>query len=179
MVVRRVALAALAALAGAGAGQAIAAPADDPSPPTTTPPPGTFQLPGMTLRIAPTQITVGTRGQVTFVVALTRKLEAGTLTLTLPQSWRERSADGRPQVKTPLDGSVSTDRVRVRRNGREVRFSFKQGRRGDVGRYHVIDRSLRPATYRPRAALRIDGREEASATASVVVLGLPVRVPEP
>jgi hypothetical protein len=172
---RRVAVGGLAALGCAVTGQAIAAPAEDPTPPL-----GKFDLPGMTLRVAPTQITIGTRGQVTFSAVLTRKLAAGTVELTLPQAWLERSpAGGRRQAQTPLKGTASTGRVRVRRIGRVVRFSFQKGRRGDVGRYTVTDGSLQAGTYRPRFALRIDGRQEATATASVVVLGLPVRVPEP
>ena len=171
---RRLAATAVIAVVCAGAGQAVAAPAPGP-----TPPPGTFRLPGVTLNIAPTQITVGTRGQVTFIAALRRKLEAGTLELTLPSPWREGSADGTPQVKMPRNGSASTGRVRVRRQGRVVRFSFQKGRRGDAGRYTVIDRSLPAGTYRPRFALRSDDHQAATATASVVVLGLAVRVPEP
>jgi hypothetical protein len=170
--VRRVAAAGLAVLACAGAAHASA-------PDDVTPPAGTFNLPGMTVRIAPTQITVGTRGEVTFSAVLTRKLAVGRLELTLPQPWLARSPAGARQAKTPLNGTASTGRIKVRRSGRVVRFSFKKGRRGDVGRYTVSDRSLRAATYRTRFVLHIGERQEATATASVVVIALPVRVPEP
>ncbi len=176
---RRRALAglAVAACAGAVAGQAGAT--DELTPAADlTPPPGTFRLPAMTLRIVPTQITVGTQGQMTFSAGLTRRLDTATLEMTLPRPWlRASPADGRRQARTPLQGSGSS-RVRVRRSGRLVRFTFGQGRRGASGRYTVTDRSLPPATYRLRFVLRIDGRVEATATASVVVVGRWVRVPE-
>jgi hypothetical protein len=171
--VRRVAAAGFTALACAGAAHASA-------PDDVIPPAGKFNLPSMTLRIAPTQITIGTRGQVTFSAVLTRKLAKGRLELILPRPWLGRSpADGARQAKTPLNGTASTRRIKVRRSGRVVRFSFKKGRRGDVGRYTVSDRSLRAATYRTRFVLHIGERQEATATASVVVIALPVRVPEP
>lgn len=178
----RLAAAGLAALACAGAGQASASgdltSTAGPSA-AATPPPGIFRMPGVLLRVEPTQVTIGARSQVRFSATLTRKLDAGRLELTLPQAWLRPAPDGTPQARTPLYGSASNARVRVRRSGRVVRFAFTKGRRGDVGRYAVIDRSLPAATYRPRFALRVDGRVEATATASVVVLGLPVRVPEP
>jgi hypothetical protein len=174
---RRLAVIGLAALACAGAAQATAS---ETATPDATPPPSTFRLPGMTLRIEPTQITVGTGSEVRFSATLTRKLDAGTLELTLPQAWLAPSpADGKPQAKTPLHGGASTGRIRTLRTGRVVRLIFTKGRRGDVARYAVIDRSLPAATYRPRFALRVGGRVEATATGSVVVLALPVRVPEP
>lgn len=179
---RRLAAAGLAALACTGAAQASAS-GDVTSPARATdaavPPSGTFRLPGVLLRIAPTQVMVGARSQVRFSATLTRGLDAGRLELTLPRAWVQSAPDGSPQARTPLHGSASNGRVRVRRSGRVVRFTFTQGRRGDVGRYAVIDRSLPAATYRPRFALRVDGRVEATATTSVVVFGLPVRVPEP
>jgi hypothetical protein len=176
---RRLALVGAAALACAGAGAAQATPSGEPAPDTTTPP-GTYRLPGLTARVEPAQIRVGTRSQVTFSATLTRGLDKGTLELTLPQPWLERSAqDGTARAVTPLDGRASSARVRVRRSGRVVKFGFTKGRRGDVGRYTVTDRTLQVATYRPRFALRIAGRTEATATATVVVLGLPVHMPEP
>jgi hypothetical protein len=177
--VRGLAAAALIALACAGAGSAIAAPAEPSSP--TTPPPGTFRLPGVTLTVAPTQVLVSTRAKVTFSVALTRTLERGRLELKLPAKWLERApADGRTRAQMPMLGSASSRRVRVRRTARVVRFSFTQGRRGDTGRYTATDRALAPGTYRVSFVLRgEDGYQVASGVASVVVLGLPVRIPEP
>jgi len=170
--VRRRAVAALTALACAGAGHAIAS--DDPAPPPTA-----FKLPGMTLRVEPSQVTVGVGEEVTFSAVLTRKLPEGRLELTLPRSWLTRSANGNARAVVPLTGSAPRGRVVVRRSGRLVRFAFTKGRRGDIGRYTVADRALRAGTYRARFALRVDGHVEASGTASIVVLALPVEVPAP
>ncbi len=171
----RVALAGLVGLACAGAGSAIAAPSDDPTPPT-----GTFKMPGLTLRIEPTQVASGGREEIVFSAALTRKLTAGTLEVTLPKPWLERSpGNGATHARVPLKGSASTGRVRVRRTGRVVRFSFTKARRGDTGRYTVIDRTLGPGTYRAHFALRGGDYQSVTGLASVVVLGPPVRVPEP
>jgi hypothetical protein len=177
--VRGLAAAALIALACALAGPAIAAPTQPSAP--TTPPPGTFRLPGVTLTVEPTQVLVNTRGQVTFSVALTRKLDRGRLELTLPAPWLQRApADGRTRARVPVLGSASSRHVRVRRTGRVVRFSFTRGRRGDTGRYTATDRALAPGTYRASFVLRgEDGYQVASGLASIVVLGLPVRIPEP
>ena len=176
---RRRAAAAVTALVCAGAGSAIAAPTQPAAP--TTPPPGTFRLPGVTLTVEPTQVLLNTRGKVAFGVALTRNLDRGRLELTLPAKWLERApADGRTRARVPAQGSASSRRVRVRRTARVVRFSFSNGRRGDTGRYTATDRSLPPGTYRVRFVLRgADGYQVASGLASVVVLGLPVRIPEP
>ena len=176
---RRCAAAALTALVCAGAGSAIAAPTQPSAP--TTPPPGIFRLPGATLTVDPTQVLVNTRGKVTFSVALTRRLDRGRLELTLPAGWLERApADGRTRARVPAQGRPSSRRVRVRRTARVVRFSFTNGRRGDTGRYTATDRSLAPGTYRVRFVLRgEEGYQVADGLASVVVLGLPVRIPEP
>ena len=178
---RRRAAAGLAALVCAGAGQAVAAPSD-PTPATPPiPPPGTFRLPGVTLRVEPTQVLFATRGKITFSAALTRKLDRSTLELTLPPQWLRRTpANGPTRARVPVQGSASSSRVRVRRTARRVRFSVTKGRRGDTGRYTATDRSLPPGTYRVRFALRgEDGYQVGSGLASVVVLGLPVRIPEP
>ena len=171
---RRRLTASLIVLGCAGAGSAIAAPSDDPIPPT-----GTFKMPGLTLRIEPTQVAFGGREEITFSAALTRKLDAGTLEVTLPKPWLERSpAGGATRARVPLKGTT-TARVRVRRTARVLRFSFTKGRRGDTGRYTVTDRTLAPGTYRARFVMRGGDFQSVTGLASVVVLGLPVRVPEP
>ena len=172
---RVVAAAGVGALALAGAGQAVAEDINDTRPPTR------YAVPGAVLRVTPSYFDAGTRTKVTFSVTQTRRsVKRGTLTLTLPASWRARtSPGGRTRAAIPLTGSGSSSRVRVRRIGRLVRFSFTKGRRNDIGRYTVTNRDLSPATYRARFSWRVDGYEAGYGTLSVLVLPVPQVTPLP
>lgn len=169
-----VAAAGLAALALAGVGQAVAEDINDTRPPTR------YAIPGAVLRVTPSYFDAGTRAKVTFSVAASRRVgRRATLTLTLPASWRERTSSGRTRAAIPLSGTGSNSRVRVRRTGRLVRFTFTNGRRNDTGRYTVTDRDLPPATYRARFSWRVDGFEAGYGTLSVLVLPVPQVTPLP
>ena len=109
-----------------------------------------------------------------------RTMKRGVLTLTLPKLWRERPSAGAPTYAVvPLTGAGSSSRVRVRRTGRVLRFSFTNGRRNDSGRFTVTDRALPGGTYRAPFALRVDGFQAGTGSLSVVVLPVPVLVPAP
>jgi hypothetical protein len=155
----------MGALALAGAGQAVAQD-NDVRPPTR------YAMPGAVLRVLPSHFDVGTNTQFTFSVTQTgRRVRRGTLSSTLPAAWRERAQAGGPmRAAMPLTGTGSSSRVRVRRIGRVVRFSFTNGRRNDSGRYTVTDRDLAPATYPARFDWRVDGYRAAYGTLSVLVL---------
>jgi len=162
-----VALVALVALPASGAGVA-------PEDINSTRPPTQYVMPGAVLRVTPSYFDAGSRAQVTFRVAQTRRsLKRATLDLTLPASWRKRTAQGARLASVPVSGTGSSSRVRVRRTQRVVRFSFTNGRRHDTGTYTVTDRALPPATYRARFVLRVDGYEAATGTLSVLVYPVP------
>jgi hypothetical protein len=170
--------AALAALALAGAQQAIA---DGDGDPLAIPPPTRYALPGVTLHVTPSQVNAGAGAQFTFRAVQTRRtMKRGVLTLTLPKLWRERPSAGAPTYAVvPLTGAGSSSRVRVRRSGRVLRFSFTNGRRNDSGRFTVSDRALPGGTYRAPFALRVGGFQAGTGSLSVVVLPAPALVPAP
>ena len=171
---RVVALAALTALGAASAGQARGAVNNTERPPTR------YVMQGAVLRVTPSYFDVGKNKQVTFSVVQTgRRLRRATLALTLPERWRARTQAGTPVATVPLTGTSSSSRVRVRRAGRVVRFSFTNGRRNDTGRYTVTDRALPPATYPMPFVLRVGGYEAAEGTLSVLVLPVPRVIPLP
>ena len=161
-----VAAAGLAALALAGAGQATAEDVNDTRPPTRYP------MPGAVLHVNPSYFDEGTNTAFTFrVVQTSRRVRRGTLSLTLPADFRERAPEGGPtRARIPLTGTGSSSRVKVRRIGRVVRFSFTNGRRNDSGRYTVTDRTLPEATYRSPFSWRVDGYRAAYGNLSVLVL---------
>jgi hypothetical protein len=170
---RRLAVVAVAmgALALAGAGQAIAEDINDTRPPTR------FAIPGAVLRVLPSYFDAGANTTFTFTVTQTsRRIRRGTLSITLPAAWRQRAQAGGPtRAAIPLTGRGSSSRVKVRRIGRVVRFSFTNGRRNDSGRYTMTDRDLAPATYPARFDWRVDGYRAAYGSLSVLVL--PDRTP--
>ena len=161
-----VAAAGIAALALAGAGQAVAEDDNDERPPTR------YAMPGAVLRVLPSHFGAGTDASVTFSVTQTsRRIKRGTLSITLPAAWRQRAQEGGPtRAATPLTGTGSSSRVQVRRIGRVVRFSFANGRRNDSGRYTVTDRNIAPATYPARFVWRVDGFRAGYGSLSVLVL---------
>ena len=163
------ALGALAALPATGAG-------DVPDNINSTRPPTRYVMPGVVLRVTPSYFDAGARTKVTFSVTQTRRsLKRATLELTLPASWRERTAQGARLASVPVAGTGSSSRVRVRRTQRVVRFSFMNGRRDDTGTYTVTDRALPPATHRARFALRGAGYHSVTGTLSVLVLPVAVQ----
>ena len=100
-----------------------------------------------------------------------RRIRRGTLSITIPSVWRERVRAGGPtHAALPITGTGASSRVKVRRIGRVVRFSFTNGRRNDTGRYTVTDRTLPEATYRNPFRWRVDGFEAGYGNASVLVL---------
>jgi hypothetical protein len=161
-----VAAAGMGALALAGAGQAVAQDSNEDRPPTR------YAMPGAVLRVLPSYFDAGTNTKFTFSVTQTsRRIKRGTLTITLPAAWGERAQEGGPtRAAIPLTGTGSSSRVRVRRIGRVVRFSFTNGRRNDSGRFTVTDRDLAPVTYPARFTWRVDGYQAAYGTLSVLVL---------
>ena len=163
-----VAAAGMGVLALAGAGQAIA---EDPDI-TDERPPTRFAMPGAVLHVNPSYFDVGMNTTFTFrVVQTSRRIKRGTLSITLPAAWRERAQAGGPtRAAIPLTGRGSSRRVKVRRIGRVVRFSFTNGRRNDSGRYTMTDRDLAPATYPARFTWRVGGFQAAYGTLSVLVL---------
>jgi type IV pilus biogenesis protein CpaD/CtpE len=175
---RIAAAAALAALTLACASQALAQGDDQPDP-LAVPPPTHYVMPGVTLRVTPSQVRAGTSAQITFRVVQTRRaMKRGTVQLTLPKLWRERPAAAAPTyAAVPLTGTGSSGRVRVRRIGQVVRFSFTNGRRNDVGTYAVTDRTLPGGTYHAPFKLSADGYQAATGNLSVVVLPFPRMIP--
>jgi hypothetical protein len=165
----------LGALALAGAGQAVAEDINDTRPPTR------YAMPGAVLHVNPSFFDEGTDATFTFrVVQTSRRIKRGTLSITLPAAFRERSPAGGPtRARIPLTGTGSSSRVKVRRIGRVLRFSFTNGRRNDHGRYTVTDRTLPEATYRSSFKWRVDGYEAASGNLSVLVLPVPQFTPVP
>ena len=161
-----VAAAGMGALALAGAGPAIAEDINDVRPPTR------YAMPGAVLRVLPSHFDTGTNTTFTFSVTQTsRRVRRATLSITLPAAWRERAQEGGPtRARIPLTGTGSSSRVKVRRIGRVVRFSFTNSRRGDRGRYTMTDRDLAPATYPARFTWRVDGYRAAYGSLSVLVL---------
>jgi len=159
------AAAGLGAVALAGAGQALAQN-------NTTRPPPKYVLPGAALHVNPSFFDEKTNTKFTFrVVQTSRRIKRGTLSITIPAAWRERDQEGGPtRAAIPLTGTGSSSRVKVRRIGRVVRFSFTNGRRNDTGSYTVTDRTLPEATYRNPFSWRVDGYEAGSGNASVLVL---------
>ena len=163
-----VAAAGLGAVALAGGGQAIA---EDPNI-NDERPPTRYAMPGAVLHVNPSFFDEGKNAKFTFrVVQTSRRIKRGTLSITIPAAWRERSPAGGPtRAAIPLTGTGSSSRVKVRRIGRVVRFSFTNGRRNDTGRYTITDRTLPEATYRNPFSWRVDGYEAAYGNASVLVL---------
>lgn len=160
------AAAGLGAVALAGAGQAVAEDVNDERPPTR------YAMPGAVLHVNPSFFDEGANTKLTFrVVQTSRRIRRGTLSITLPAAWRERAPEGGPtRAALPLTGTGSSRRVKVRRVGRVVRFSFTNGRRNDTGRYTVTDRTLPEATYRNPFTWRVGGYRAAYGNASVLVL---------
>lgn len=161
-----VAAAGMGVVALACAGQAIAEDIDDTRPPTR------YAMPGAVLRVLPSHFGAGTNTKFTFSVTQTsRRVRRGTLSIMLPAAWRERAQEGGPtRAAIPLTGKGSSSRVKVRRVGSVVRFSFTNGRRNDSGRYTVTDRDLAPATYPARFVWRVDGFRAGYGSLSVLVL---------
>ena len=162
---------AVVAIAGAGA-LALAGPGHATDHINDERPPTRYAMPGAVLHVNPSFFDERTNTKFTFRVVQTgRRIKRGTLSITIPAAWRERASAGGPtRAALPLTGTAPSSRVKVRRIGRVVRFSFTNGRRNDTGRYTVTDRTLPPATYRNPFTWRVDGFEAGFGNASVLVL---------
>jgi hypothetical protein len=162
-VVSASALIACAVGAAAAATQALAAPA---------PSPRTYVLPPGTLRLSDARLQASAQEKVTFTVRLTRRgVRDGRLELTLPRQWTGRAGvSGLRYATVPSKGSASSSRAAVRRDGRTVRFTFRKARRGEYGRFTVIDRGLPARAYSLPYRWLEDGAVGTTGTATVTVL---------
>jgi hypothetical protein len=163
----RALIACVACAAGlAGAAHALAA-----SPAS----PRTYALPPGTLRVSDARLEAAGREKATFTVRLTHHAVGdGRLELTLPRQWAGRSGvSGLRYATAPSKGSASSPRATVRRDGRVVRFTFEDARRGDSAHYTVTDRGLPARTYSLPYRWRENGAVRKAGTATVTVFAPP------
>lgn len=132
-------------------------------------PPTRYKLPAGELRLSDSSVLAGSAAPITFSVRLERAVSRGSLALTLPRRWTQRSGvSGVAYAKLPVRGHGSSSRVKVARAGRVVTFAFTRARRGDSGSWEMRDVGVPAGTYRLPYRWREGTRAGARGTATVV-----------
>ncbi|MGH2841302.1 MAG: hypothetical protein ACRDKY_10830, partial [Solirubrobacteraceae bacterium] len=134
-----------------------------------------FELPEADLRLSPAEVVASSGQELTFTVTLSEALQDGTLELSLPRQWVERSGvSGLPNARVPSTGRGAAGRASARRSDRVVRFAFDGAQGGDSASFSLTDLGISAGTY--RLPYRWSGRGGAVKRGSVaIVFYAPVR----
>jgi len=127
------------------------------------------------LRLSASEVLAASNGKVEFSVSLDRAVEEGSLELTLPKLWLQRSGvSDIAYARVPGSGRGSSGRADARREDEVVAFSFDGAQKGDSATLEVSDVGIPAGTYELPYRWRESGGKAARGSAKVIFYA-PVR----
>ena len=134
------------------------------------PPRSRHDLPAGILRLSRSELLAGSGQELELAVTLGRRVAHGTLELTLPAVWVQRSGvSGLPFAHVPRSGRATGAGARATRSGRVVRFAFRAAGAGAAATLAIDDVGMPGGRYELPYRWREAGRDARAGVAHVHV----------